>query len=143
MSEDDEQKKVVGYLKILERQGKIITFFAPVNENKQSKTNKLMAIRLANKAKLVGKRAGVSDLVIIFKDKVLFLEMKVAPKVLKSGKLSYSNSKVSENQTLFLDKVSESFVCISDIAYGWYNAKEIIDNQIKDSKSIRNWKELR
>ena len=131
MSEEDEQKKVVGYLRILERQGKIITFFAPVNENKQSKTNKLMAIRLANKAKAAGKRAGVSDLVIILKYKVLFLEMKVAPKILKSGKLSYSNSKVSDNQTLFLDKVSESEVCISAIGYGWHSAKEIIDKQIK------------
>ena len=131
MSEEDEQKKVVEYLRILEKQGKIITFFAPVNENKQSKTNKLMAIRLANKANAIGKKAGVSDLVIIFKDKVLFLEMKVAPKVLKSGKLSYSNSKVSENQTLFLDKIRESNVCISTIGYGWMGAKEIIDKQIK------------
>tara|TARA_R110001632_G_scaffold232966_1_gene375682 strand:+ start:148 stop:537 length:390 start_codon:yes stop_codon:yes gene_type:complete len=126
-TERQEQILVVGYLKRLETQGMIITYFSVPNGGTR---NKLEAINL----KREGVRAGVSDLVIIFKDKVLFLEMKVAPKVLKSGKLSYSNSKVSDNQTLFLDKVSESYVCVSAIGYGWYGAKEIIDKQIKKDK---------
>jgi len=132
LSEEEEQKKVVQYLRLLENKKKIVTFFAPVNENKQSKANRTMAIRLATKAKAVGKRAGVSDLVIIFKSEVLFLEMKVAPKVLKSGKLSFTNSKVSDNQIDFLKSVCESDVCDGIVCFGFNDAKEKIDLKIKE-----------
>lgn len=128
LTERQEQIKIVQYLKILEAQKKIVTFFSVPNGGSR---NKLEAVNL----KKEGARAGVSDLVIVFKDEVMFLEMKVSPKVLKSGKLSYSNSKISESQKDFLAKVNVSKVCDVIVCYGFDNAKEKIDNKLKEKES--------
>lgn len=124
MSERDEQIKVIAYLRKLELEKNILTFFAVPNGGSR---NKLEAINL----KREGVKAGVSDLIIITRDKVLFLEMKQAPKVLKSGKLSFSNSKVSDNQKAFLDTICKSSVCVGAIGYGFESAKNIIDKLLK------------
>jgi len=122
-----EQQKVVNYLEILKRQGKVIEYFAPVNENKHSKQNRQSAIIFEKQAQKMGKKAGVSDLVVIFKDKVLFLEMKRPPKKLKNGKLSYAGIKVSEYQKKFLENINKSEICVGKVAYGFEEARKIID----------------
>ena len=132
--EELEQKKAVDYLEILKRQGKIISFFAPMNENIMSGSNRQKAIIIENKSKAMGKRKGVSDLVIILKDKVLFVELKRAGKRLKSGKISYTGIKVSENQKRFLDEVNKSEVCEGFVAYGFNEFKNRIDFILKDRK---------
>ena len=129
-----EQKKCVEYLRILEARGKIITFFAPMNENLMSGSNREKAIKIENKAKAMGKRSGVSDLVIVLRDKVLFVELKRAGKWLKNGKISYAGIKVSENQKAFLDKVEKSEVCNGFIAYGFNDFKDKIDEILKGGK---------
>ena len=129
--EELEQKKAVDYLRILERQGKIIAFFAPMNENIMSGSNREKAMKIENKAKTMGKRSGVSDLVVVLRDKVLFIELKRAGKRLKSGKISYAGIKVSENQKRFLGDVKKSDVCDSFVAYGFNEFKEKLDSKIK------------
>ena len=132
--EELEQKKAVDYLEILKRQGKIISFFAPMNENIMSGSNRQKAIIVENKSKAMGKRKGVSDLVIILKDKVLFVELKRAGKRLKSGKISYTGIKVSENQKRFLDEVNQSDVCEGFVAFGFDEFKNKIDDILKERK---------
>lgn len=120
LTEQQEQIKVVNYLSILERQGKIITYFAVPNGGTR---NKIEATGL----KKEGARAGVSDLIIVLKEKVLFLEMKRSPNVLKSGKLSYLNSKISDAQVKFLETVKQNKNCVSNVAYGFADARSKID----------------
>ena len=125
--EHQEQIKLVNYLSILERQGKIITFFAIPNGGSRN------AIEAKN-LKREGIRAGVSDIQIILKNKVLFIEMKRQPKVLKSGKLSYTGINISDMQKEFINKVNNSDVCSATICYGFNEAKEYIDNALKNNK---------
>ena len=132
--EELEQKKCVEYMRILEARNKIITFFAPMNENLMSNSNREKAIRIENKAKKMGKRSGVSDLVVVLRDKVLFIELKRAGRKLKNGKISYAGIKVSENQKAFLNKIEESEICNGFIAYGFNDFKDKIDKILKGQK---------
>jgi len=72
MNEFEEQVKVVKYLDILQAQGKVLFYFAVINEQKRVK-NSLNQMLIGKKLKQQGKKAGVSDLVVILKDKVLFI----------------------------------------------------------------------
>ena len=119
IKESAEQQKCVEYLTILEKQKKIITFFAPMNENILSFLDRYQAIKVENKAKTMGKKKGVSDLVVILKNKILFIELKRAGKKLKNGKISYAGIKVSENQKSFLENIKKSNVCDGFVAYGF------------------------
>jgi hypothetical protein len=132
ITEETEQKKTVQYLEILKRRGKILFYFAPMNENKQSYNNRATAIKIENKAKAMGKKAGVSDLVVVLKNRLLFIEMKKAPKKLKNGKLSYTGISVSDNQKKFIEIINQSSVCKAYICYGFDEAKNIIDKNIKE-----------
>jgi len=133
--EELEQKKAVDYLRILERQGKIIAFFAPMNENLMSGSNREKAMKIENKAKAMGKKKGVSDLVVILKDKVLFIELKKKGKILKSGRISYAGIKVSDNQKMFLDTIKKSNVCNGFVAFGFDDFKGKLDKILKNEKS--------
>jgi hypothetical protein len=84
LKEAEEQKALVQWLKL-----KKITHFAPVNENihsgiiRQSMSNKMFAGKIIamieNKLRALGKRKGVSDLVVLLPGaKVVFIEMKRA-----------------------------------------------------------------
>jgi len=122
--EETEQKTLVQWLRI-----KKIIHIAPMNENLQSSTNKLMAVRIEAKAKSMGKSAGVPDLFIPVANKYyhgLFIELKRRAKILKSGKKSVSHTKVSDAQNEWIQSLRhqnyEAVVC-----YGWEEAKEIIE----------------
>lgn len=121
--EDFEQRKVVQHLEIYKKQGKILFFFSVANGGSR---NMLEAINL----KKQGVRAGVSDLCVILKDKVLFIEMKKLPKKLKSGKLSYSGISVSESQIEFINIVNSSDVVIAKVCYGYFEAIDFIDSNL-------------
>jgi hypothetical protein len=121
--EHNEQIKVVNYLEILRKQKKIITYFAIPNGGSR---NKLEAINM----KREGIKAGVSDLCIILDKKVLFIEMKRPPKLLKSGKLSYAGISVSDKQKEFLDDVNSGTVTSGYICYGFNEAKKVIDDNL-------------
>ena len=121
--EHQHQKAIVEYLFLLEKQGKIITFFAVPNGGSRNLIE-------ARNLKLEGVRAGVSDLVVVLKDKVVFIEMKQPPKKLKNGKPSTAGISVQESQKEFLKKVSRSDVCKGYVAYGFVQAKEIIEKEL-------------
>ena len=70
-----------------------------------------------------GVTAGVADYIVMLPDKIIFIEMKRRARKLKSGLLSISHTKVSEEQKRFLERVSkfkyaEAYVC--------YGAKDAI-----------------
>jgi len=126
--EHQEQIKVVNYLNILQKQGKVVEFFAIPNGGSR---HKLEAINL----KREGVKSGVSDLCVILKNKVLFIEMKRPAKRLKSGKLSTAGIIVSEYQKQFLESISKSEVCEGIVCYGFDEAKNFIDTQIQIDKA--------
>jgi len=123
--------EVVKYLRGLQSQKKIITFFAAINETRVKSSNPIKNKAIAFKEYAMGKRSGVSDITIILKDKVLFLEMKQPKKLLKNGTYTNSHSKQSESQIEFEKEVTRSSVCFYEVGYGFLNAKEIIGEYIK------------
>ena len=116
--EEQEQKALVQWLKL-----KKIFHFAPMNENKQSFTNPRVAMMIENKAKSMGKIKGVSDLIIMLPNKILFIELKRQEK---------SKAKVSDSQNAFLSKIwlfcyAKAYVC-----YGAREAIETITKEMND-----------
>jgi len=120
--EDTEQKILVQYLRL-----KKIFHFSPINENQGSSTNRNVAIRVEAKAKSMGKLKGVSDLVVFMPKQILFIELKRAKKVLKSGKLSTSHTKVSDEQKSFLKRANEFPYAKGYVCYGAEEAIKIIE----------------
>ena len=115
ISEDKEQIALVNWLKI----NKFLFFSVPNGGTRNQREAQLL--------KKTGLVAGVSDLVIFLTNHILFLELKVRPKVLKSGKLSYTNSKVSDEQKIFLARARSYDYALSEVAYGYEDAIEIIE----------------
>ena len=128
--EANHQKMFIKYLEIQKQRGNIIEYFAPVNENTSSFTNRAVALKVEAKAKAMGKKAGASDVVVILKNKVLFIEMKRPAKRLKSGKLSTAGIIVSEYQKQFLESISKSEVCEGIVCYGFDEARKYIEEKI-------------
>jgi len=136
LKEEDHQKMFVKYLAMLKAKGKVIEYFAPMGENKQSFNNRLVAQKIQKKAEAMGKLKGVSDLCVILKNRVLFIEMKKDPKVLQNGKLSTAGIKVSEYQKQFLNTIQKSDVCTGVVCYGFDEAKSYIDSQINIDETL-------
>ena len=88
MTEKQLQIQIVSYLKILEKMGKIITFFAVKNDFISGAKNNAIYI---NSLKAQGLRAGVSDLVIITKSKTLFIELKVGKNKQTQTQVDFQN----------------------------------------------------
>ena len=122
-TEAQEQQKLIQWLRL-----KKIFHFAINNENQQSSTNKMMAIRIAQKAKAMGKIKGASDLVVMLQDVILFIELKSAPRKLKSGKYSISHTKVSDEQKSFLSEVDKFRYADSRVCYGFDESVEFIES---------------
>ena len=123
--EELEQKKLIQWLRL-----KKIFHFAPMNENKSSFTNKRVAMQIESKAKSMGKVKGVSDVVVMLHNKILFIELKRARKVLKNGKLSVSHTKVSDEQKSFLNGVNAFSYAIGHLCYGAEEAMKIIEENL-------------
>jgi len=138
--EDLEQKAFVDWLQIMKNNKKIIAYFSIQNENKMSWAvkNKNSLFAIANKDKAMGKRKGVSDMCVILKKYVLFIEMKKKPKQLKT-KLSYANIEVSKEQIQFIKTVSMSDVVYGSVTYGALEAidyvKQFLDFAPKENKN--------
>ena len=122
-SEQLEQIALNQYCTILERQNKIIFAFSVPNGGSRN-------VYEAKNLKREGLKSGVSDFIVVLKDRVLFIEMKRKPKMLKSGKLSYSGITISDNQKAFLDRLQLSQVCEGRVCYGFDQAKEFISENI-------------
>jgi hypothetical protein len=122
--EQIEQKKFVRYLTL-----KKIYHFAVKNESGTNYQGNGKFI--GGNDKQMGKKTGVSDLVIMLDDKILFIEMKRCRKELKSGKLSTENL-LKPEQEQFLNTVNGFKYAKGFVAYGFLEAKEIIENELKE-----------
>ena len=125
-TEAEEQKLLIKWMT-----SKRIFFFAPTNENNTHKQNRKYAMIAEVKAKSMGKVKGTSDLFVFLPNKLLVIEMKRAKKVLKNGSLSISNSKVSDEQYMFLTNVNRFDYVESEICYGFNEAKKFIEDNMK------------
>ena len=121
--EANEQMALIQYLALLKRQKRVIDFYA--NSNEVADKNKIFGDRL----KKMGKKAGVADITIFLKNKILFIEMKRKRRVLKNGKKSNENL-LSPSQVKFLDTVNKLPYAKGYVAYGFEEAKKIIEAEI-------------
>ena len=124
-SEAVEQKKLVQWLKL-----KKIFHYATTNENNSYKQNRKYAMIAEQKAKSQGKLKGVADITILLPNKILFIELKKQGKRLKNGNISHSNSKVSDEQISFLEKVNSFSYAEGRVCYGFEEAKNFIEENI-------------
>lgn len=120
--EIDEQKKLVNWMKT-----KKIFFYSNVSENNTYKQDRKYAMIAEQKAKSQGKLKGVSDITVLLPNKILFIELKKQGKKLKNGNISHSNSKVSDEQIAFLEKVNSFDYAIGKVCYGFDDAKKFIE----------------
>jgi len=133
--EAEHQKAFVQYLEISKKRGRVVEYFAPINENNSSFTNRAVAVKTEAKSKAMGKKAGTPDLCVILKSKVLFIEMKRPRKILKSGEKSKENLE-SKHQKLFRDTINNNCDCAeSFVCYGFNEAKELLDKEIGKCKN--------
>jgi hypothetical protein len=112
-SEEEEQKALIKWLK-----KNNYFFFANVNENKQSFTNKFLATKIEAKSKSMGKVKGVSDLCVFTENTIVFIELKKQRPVLKNGSLGVAVSKPTEEQMQFIAKVNGFKYAYGFIAFG-------------------------
>lgn len=126
-TEYDEQVEFIEYLALMEKQKKIVTFFAVNNENNSHRQNRKYAIIAEVKAKKTGKKKGVSDICVILKNKVVFIEMKRQPRVLKDGTFSKSKAQPTLEQKQFLLDISNSDVCVGSVCWGSREAIQFLE----------------
>lgn len=127
--ESHHQKKLAQYLLDLKVKDIVCEFWATMNENLLS-SGQLKDILVEEEAKRMGKLNGVSDIIVVGFEKVLFMELKREPKVLKSGKLSYSNSKRSKDQIQFLKNVLKSNVTAGGFFYFYEDSVAFIKQEL-------------
>lgn len=120
-TEAEEQHSVVEWLRYNN-----IMHFAPTNENNTYKQNRKYAMIAEQKAKAAGKLKGVSDLIVMLPNKILFIEMKRRRKLLKNGCTSITHTKVSKEQYEFLTKVNKFDYAEGVVCYGAKEAIELI-----------------
>lgn len=118
--ESEEQASLVQYLKL-----KKIFYFSVPNGSYLA-GGKLQRVKQMTRLKREGLIDGVSDLVVLLEDKILFIEMKRRPKILKSGKESVSHTSISKDQKIFLESVGKFKYAESTVAYGCKQAIEFI-----------------
>ena len=121
-TESQEQQKLIQWLKL-----KRLFYFAPINENNHSSLNRRVAVFQEVKARSMGKVKGTSDLIVMLPNKILFIELKKQGKILKSGKTSHSNSKVSKEQIAFIEKANKYPYAIAKVCYGYAHAIDFIN----------------
>ena len=114
--EETEQRALVQWLRL-----KKISHFSVGNENVHSFLNRDLAVKMQGKAKAMGAVKGVSDMVILLDRCVLFIELKRADRSL---------SKVSKEQTKFIDMVNGLEYAHGAVCYGYLNAIEFIEGYL-------------
>jgi len=122
-TEAEEQKTLVQWLR-----AKNMFHFAPMNENNAHKQNRKYAMIAEVKAKAMGKVKGVSDIIVMLPNKILFIELKRQKKHLKSGGLSITHTKVSKEQYEFMTHANKFGYAEATICYGAKEAIEFIQN---------------
>lgn len=114
--EDELTKQVASYCEMLMAQGKVTAFSHIPN----STFTKSWSVKKRNSA--MGVRAGVPDMLIVFPDAVLFLELKR----LKGGVVSEAQKCWLEALQRVRDKTASDVY--AEVACGWDQAKAVIDS---------------
>ena len=127
-TESIEQQKLIQWLKVK----KIFHFAVP--NGSVLKGTPLQRAKQMQRLKSEGLLVGVSDIVVMLPNKILFIELKRAKKTLKSGKLSTSHTTVSDEQKSFMKRVNEFDYADAYIAYGANEAMQIIQNNMEITK---------
>ena len=122
-TEEEEQKALIRYLK-----KNNYFFFANVNENKQSFTNKFLATKIEAKSKSMGKVKGVSDLCVFLENTIVFIELKKQRPVLKSGKLGKPTNDATAEQMEFIAKVNGFKYAYGVVVFGCDDCIKILTN---------------
>ena len=128
--EELEQRALVQWLKL-----KNIPHFSVPNENlfttllrKYLPKNLMHLIfTIEKKLKDMGKVKGTSDIFVFLPNNLIVIELKRVPKKLKSGKLSYTNSKTSQEQLDFIAMVNGFDYAKAKVCYGYIEAIEFIE----------------
>lgn len=104
------------------------------------KIKKIPHVHVANEGKFnaqymkkraaMGVNSGFPDYAIFLPDRLLCIELKRRVKITKTGKLSKSHTKVSENQEKWLETLNCYDYCTAIVAYGAEQAIEIIQEHI-------------
>ena len=63
-------------------------------------------------------------------NKILFIELKRAPKKLKSGKISVSHTNTSKEQEAFIMRVNETSYAVGRVCYGFDEARVFIESHL-------------
>jgi len=124
--EDEEQKAFVGLLRIKKLLHFSLANGAVLSGNAQQRARQM------KKLKATGLLTGASDIVVLIKDKILFIEMKRRPKKLKSGKLSVSHTQVSKEQKEFIKSVNTYGYAEAIVCYGAKQAIEFVNKELRD-----------
>ena len=125
-TEAQEQEKLIRWLRF-----KRIFHWANVQENQGSFLNRKVAMIQAVKAKKMGKMRGLPDVTVMLPDKMLFIEMKRAPKILMSGKKSTAGINVSDHQKEFIKRLAGFDYCAAKICFGFNEAQDFIQNNME------------
>lgn len=115
--EHSEQVALVQWLDL-----KRIDYFAVPNANAMSSLSPTMAIRLMAKLKKEGFKSGVSDIVVLLPNKIIFLEMK-----------RQSGGVQSDTQKQFQHQVNKYPYAEYYLAKGFQNAKDFLEQEQKNS----------
>jgi len=122
--ETEEQQKLIQWLRI-----KKLMYWATPN-GAVLKGSKLQRVKQMSKLKKEGLVNGVSDVIVMLPNKILFIEMKRQKKKLTTGKMSSTSISVSDEQKSFLKKVNGFDYAHGIIAYGFNEAMEFIEKEI-------------
>ena len=120
-----EQQKLFQWLRVKN----IFSFSIP--NGSILKGNQVQRAIQMRKLKAEGLEVGASDVVVMLKDKILFIEMKRQPKTLKSGKKSYANSIVSPDQKAFIMNVDKFEYARAFVCYGAEDAIKVIEREMR------------
>ena len=112
-TEAQEQQELVNWLK-----KNNYFYFATNNENNQSFSNRLIAMKIEQKSKAMGKIKGTPDLCIFTENTIVFIELKRQRPILKSGKLGKATNDATIEQIDFIAKANDYKYAYGVVAYG-------------------------
>jgi len=122
-TESQEQQELVNWLK-----KNNYFYFATNNENNQSFSNRLVAMKIEQKSKAMGKIKGTPDLCVFTENTIVFIELKRQRPILKSGKLGKATNDATTEQMQFIAKVNDYKYAYGFVAWGCDESIKILSS---------------
>ena len=120
-TESQEQQELVNWLK-----KNNYFYFAINNENNQSFSNRLVAMKIEQKSKAMGKIKGTPELCVFTEYTIVFIELKRQRPILKSGKLGKATNDATIEQIDFIAKVNDYKYAYGFVAMGCDEAIKVL-----------------